>query len=96
MSIQEVQNALHAIAETPPDRLNIDEVRSRLERCLVALQHETRFREVAPGDPIPMLRYEIVQATDSVEQALGRLGEDNTLAMQQVQNAVNKLLRIKS
>lgn len=95
MTLQEAQSVLKLIAEDTPNKQALPEVRQQLGECLFALQRETMFQSVPPGTPVPMMRYEIVEAQDFVEKAINALKQnDRTTMLEHVQNAASRLLRV--
>jgi len=94
MDLQEVQGVLKGILETPKDKLKVAETRTRLEECVLLLQPMPRL--IPPAAPTPMMPPdEILEAKDSIEQALEYLDENDAPAMlQHVQNALAQLSKV--
>lgn len=93
MTLQEAQTVLARIAEDTPNQQSLPELRQQLGECLSALKRETSFKAIPPGAPVPMMRYEVVEAQDSVENAIKALEQnDRTKILEHVQNAASQLL----
>jgi hypothetical protein len=90
MNLQEVQSVLKAVVDSSKKGVDVEQSRRDLADCLVVLQRETMFQPVPPGAPTPILRYELVQAETSIEQAIKELEESDVPAMlQHVQEALS-------
>jgi hypothetical protein len=81
MTIQEVQEILKLVSNEPADKLNLEQARESLDECVWALRGETKMMPILPGEPTPLVRYELVEAQDIIEQAIQHLDENDTLGM---------------
>jgi hypothetical protein len=95
MTLQEAQAVLARIGEdTPSQQQTLPDVRQRLGDCLSVLKRETSFREIPPGASVPTTRYQVVEAQNSVENAIKALEQDDRAEMlKHVQNALELLRR---
>jgi hypothetical protein len=84
VNLQDVQGVLRGISDIPKDRIiKFEVIKRQLEDCQSVLRRETMFQPIPPGAPTPMMRYELVEAQDSIELALKAIGENDTEAMLQ-------------
>jgi hypothetical protein len=96
MTLREAQTVLARIAEHTPNQQSLPEVQRQLGECLSVLRQETSFKAIPPGAPAPMMRYEIVEAQDSVENAIKALEQnDGAEMLKHVQNAASQLLGMR-
>ena len=70
MQISEVEAILRDLAAKDPSEIDGAVATEQLEKCFVVLRREIGFKQIQPGEAVPILSYELVQAKDSVETAL--------------------------
>ena len=81
MTINEVKVALRGISHAATDQQDINQIRQQLEDCLWALRRETGFQDIPSGAPTPLMRYAIVEAEESVDQAIKSIEQNDKPAM---------------
>jgi len=64
MKLKDVE-ALREIAAKDSSEINTAVATEQLDVCFCVLRRETGFKRIAPGEPVPMLPYELVQAKDA-------------------------------
>jgi ATP/maltotriose-dependent transcriptional regulator MalT len=81
MKLKDVEALLREIAAKDPSEINAAVATEQLEECFAVLRRETGFKRIAPGEPVAMLPYELVQAKDAVETAMGALADGDVPAV---------------
>jgi hypothetical protein len=65
MKLKDVEALLREIAAKDSSEINTAVATEQLDVCFCVLRRETGFKRIAPGEPVPMLPYELVQAKDA-------------------------------
>lgn len=77
-----------------PSGIDVAVATQQLEECFSMLRRETAFKPVPPGEPAPLLSYELVEAKDFVESAMGALAaSDVTTALEHCRTALSHVQR---
>jgi len=98
MQVEEVEALLSGMVGEDATRIDVVAAARKLEDCFIVLRRETGFKPVPPGEPEPLVSYELVQARDSVESAMGALAvldvakalENCRAALSDVQHALQQ------
>jgi hypothetical protein len=70
MKIEDVEAILCALLARAPSETDAVAATDQLQQCLAVLTRETGFKAIAPGEALPLLSYDLVQARASIETAL--------------------------
>jgi hypothetical protein len=98
MQVEEVDAVLSDMIAQHAVEIDVVGAARQLEDCFIVLRRETAFKPVPPGEPDPLVSYELVQARDSVESAIGALAvldvakalEKCSVALSNVQHALRQ------
>jgi hypothetical protein len=80
MQMEDVEAVLRTLLSKGSSEIDVGVVTEQLQKCFAVLRRETGFKRIAPGEPVPLLSYELVQAKDSVETAMGALAAGDVAA----------------
>jgi hypothetical protein len=88
--VEAVLRVLRALLSRGPSEIDTTLASEQLQQCLAVLRRETGFKPIAPGEPVPLLSYELVQAKDSIETAIQLLADgDLAAALEQSRSALS-------
>jgi hypothetical protein len=94
MRVQDVATVLQDLLAKGPSEIDAAATADQMEQCLAVLRRETRFKPVLPGEPVPFLSYDLVQAKDAIESVVGLFsdGEVKT-ALERSRSALSDIQR---
>lgn len=92
--MDDVETVLSALLSKGPSEIDVAVATEQMQQCLAVLRRETGFKPIAPGEPVPLLSYELVQAQDSIETAIRILAAgDLAAALERSRSALSDVQR---
>lgn len=94
MRVEDVATVLRDLLAKGPSEIDAATAAAQMKQCLTVLRRETGFRPVLPGEPVPLLSYDLVQAKDAIESAVGLFSDGHLdAALERSRSALSDIQR---